>query len=797
MKDTKISIFRYLYESKDVPYIVTIEKALERIKNGAKSKDIINKIRSGTNAEEIQKLKFSLPCYVFSGEFKERNQNGLIKHSGLCILDFDKIPSDKELQKCKESLINISSVLAVFKSPSGKGLKAVIRIPESDKITHPRYFKEFQKLYNLDYFDISNSNVDRVCFESYDPEIYINWNAKVFDVKLNDEGYSVKDKVPLLPIENDSDIVEKIMAWHWGKDFVEGQRNAYIFDIAGAFCEYGVSKDYAEGYILNNIVHGDFTESEALNTIKSAYRTRQYKSKYFEDYQRAKSIRKDLSKGKDIVLKKHKITEDVYNEIKVAEEINDFWTITTDKNGNEKIKVDLLRYKKFLESSGFKKYFPHDTQKPTWVKIESNQVEETSVEKIKDFVLDYLSDRAEFKVWNYFAGYQNLFTESLLLMLDTVNLLILSDTKTTSYIAFQNGILEVTKDKINLVEYVDVDGYIWKSHIIKRDFIKSEKLENDYKTFIFNISNQKPLAIETSIGYLLCCYKNKMNNKAIILNDEVITDNPEGGTGKGLFIQGIQQIRRVSILDGKAFDDKKSFPYQTVSPETQILVFDDVKKNFDFESKFSLVTEGMTLERKNKDAIKLKVEDSPKVVISTNYAIKGEGNSHDRRRHELEVSQHYSKIKTPYDEFKREIFSDWDKDDFIAFDNYMVSNLQKYFIHGLVQQESVNIKKRKFIAETSMEFLEWVCDEENLRLYVKNDKAEKFAQFTNEYKDYQKWLTRKKFDIWLQKYATYIDLKYYSGHSGSYKWFMINKPDMDEAKLNEYTNNFEPLIPPF
>ena len=121
--------------------------------------------------------------------------------------------------------------------------------------------------------------------------------------------------------------------------------------------------------------------------------------------------------------------------------------------------------------------------------------------------------------------------------------------------------------------------------------------------------------------------RNKMNNKAIILNDEVISDNPEGGTGKGLFIQGIKQLKKTSILDGKAFDDKKSFPYQTVSQDCTVLVFDDVKQNFNFESKFSLVTEGLTLERKNKDAIKLSVEESPKLVISTNYAIKGAGNS--------------------------------------------------------------------------------------------------------------------------------------------------------------------------
>src|SRR5699024_4305636 len=111
-------------------------------------------------------------------------------------------------------------------------------------------------------------------------------------------------------------------------------------------------------------------------------------------------------------------------------------------------------------------------------------------------------------------------------------------------------------------------------------------------------------------------------------------------------------------LDGKTFDDKKSFPYQTVSTDTQVLVFDDVKKNWDFESKFSIVTEGITLERKNKDAIKLSVEQSQKMVISTNYVIRSEENSHDRRRNEIEIAQYYGANKTPYDDFGRQHFDD-------------------------------------------------------------------------------------------------------------------------------------------
>lgn len=788
MKDTKISIFRHLYESKDVPYQITLEKALERIKNGAKSLPLIEKIRTESDKEKRDKLKRNLPCYVFAGEFKERNTGGLVNHSGLFVADVDDFPSEEEQKRLQAELIANPYVLACFKSPSGdKGLKALVRIPKCNSVDHTRYFKQFCKEFNYDYFGTAQSNVDRVCFESYDPNIYINWNAKQYAPVLNDEGFETKEKPPVIPIDDDARIVDKIMAWNWSKDFQEGQRNAYIFDLAGAFCEYGVSREYAEGYILNNVVIGDFSELEAKTTIKSAYRKRQFGIKYFEDWDKIKKVKKDLPKGKEAVLKKHKISEDVFDEIKVEDEQEDFWYY----DDKDKIKVDNLKYKKFLERSGFKKYFPYDTQKPTWVKIISNQVEETSVEKIKDFVLDYLLERNEVEVWSYFVNYQLLFSENFLLMLDTVELLILKDTKDKSFIAYRNGILEVTKDKAELVEYVDVDGYIWKSHILNRDFVKSDDIKNDYQTFINNISGNNPKAIESAIGYLINTYKNKMNNKAIILNDEVITDNPEGGTGKGLFIQGLKQIRRVTIMDGKVFDDKKSFAYQTVSQETQILVFDDVKRNFDFESKFSLVTEGMTLERKNKDAIKLNVEDSPKIAISTNYAIKGEGNSHDRRRHELEVSQFYGKNKTPFDEFGRELFSDWTKQDFIKFDNYMIYCLQLYLTEGLISQESANIKKRKFIAETSMEFYEWITDRENFAFNIKHDKGEKFNQFTSEYKDFQKWLTRKKFAIWVQKYASYIDKGYFQGHSGEWKWFMINEKEYVETVDLDWTKNYD------
>lgn len=772
-----VSIFKELLKSKDVPYIISLDKCLERIKSGKTiSKDICLKIRSEKDDETIKKLKNSLPCILFAGEFSERNKNGLVKHSGLMVVDFDKFETPEKMNNHFELLKKNEHFYSIFLSPSGNGLKGVIKIPICDKINHEKYFKEFQKTFNYDYWDKSNCNVDRVCFESYDPDIYINKNATTFNPILVDSGYTYSERVPIIPIENEDVIVEKIMKFNFKKDFVEGERNNFIFDIAGLFCEYGVSQSYAENYILNNVVIGNFSETEAKNAIKSSYKKRDFGSKYFENFTKINSIKNDLNKGKKAVIEKYKINEEVYNEIVIAEEIKNFWYI----NEKGKISISNIDYKRFLERNGFKKHYPNGAEKHQFVYIESNKVEISSVPKIKDFVLNYLLEKNEFEVYNYCASFNNLFMDNYLILLDTIDLVMLNDTKDKSYIPYKNGILEVSKNKVELIDYIDIEYYIWKSQILNRDFTFYNNLENDYKTFIYNISNKEPLPLETTIGYLLSTYKNRSNNKAVILNDEVISENPEGGTGKGLFVQGIGHIRKTSIIDGKQFDTKKSFPYQTVSLDTKVLVFDDVKKNFDFEQNFSLVTEGLTLEQKNKDAIKLNIHESPKLIISTNYAIRGEGNSHNRRRLEIEVAQYYGSKIEPADEFGRQVFDDWDEQDFNRFDNYMVYCLQMFLNNGIIKQNAKNIKLRKFIAETNIDFYNWISDAENFELGKRNDKDVIFEKFIKENPDFSKFLKRNTFTIWVQKYANFIGLNYEQNQSNGQKWFAIFKNELTD-----------------
>ena len=258
-------------------------------------------------------------------------------------------------------------------------------------------------------------------------------------------------------------------------------------------------------------------------------------------------------------------------------------------------------------------------------------------------------------------------------------------------------------------------------------------------------------------------YKTSSNNKAVILNDETISENPNGGSGKGIFWNALSKVKRVADINGKSFSFEKSFPYQTVSADTQILVFDDVQKNFKFENLFSVITEGITLEKKNKDAIKIPVSKSPKIIITTNYTLGGVGGSFERRKFELEFSSYFSSKHTPLNEFGKMLFDEWGNDEWLKFYNYMLTCLQMYLINGLISYEYVNLEVRKFIKETSFEFYEW-ANNDTLKKDERLNKSMVFNTFLEDYPDFKKFnLSQKRFWMWVEKYCDFNKIEFTKG----------------------------------
>jgi len=772
-----VTIFQNIRDT-DTPFFRDVRTILDRIKDGTSStKDLVKKIRLEKRKPERQELKKQLPAICFSGTFNKRTDASLMEHSGLICLDFDGYTKQKELLQDKENLSKNKYVFSVFISPSGNGLKVLVKIP-ADEENHTMYFNSLEKYFNSPYFDKTSKNLSRVCYESYDPLIAINENSSIWDVIEEPEYTEVsktRDKATI-PITDENKIVEILVKW-WEKKYPmsEGQRNQNAYVLAMAFNDFGVNKSLAS-YVLNQFASDDFTLREIATTIDSAYKhTANFGTKYYEDEERINTIKAKLRRGVSkkeirIQLQDSNLDSDTIDSVlnKVEEEnaMQTFW----DRNDRGVIRVIHIQFKQFLEDNGFYKYCPEGGKNYIFVKVTNNLIDHTSDKEIKDFVLAHLLDLDDIAVYNYFADNTRFFREEFLSLLSTIEIYFIADNKDASYLYYKNCAVKITKEGTTTLDYLDLGGYVWKDHVIDRNFNMCDVTERcDFKKFVSNINGgdeQRVKSMESTIGFLMHGYKNLSFCPAIILNDEVISDNPEGGTGKGLIMNALSKMKKLVVIDGKSFAFERSFAYQLVSADTQILCFDDVRKHFDFERLFSVVTEGLTLEKKNKDAIKIPFSRSPKIAITTNYAIKGAGNSFARRKWELELHQYYTKEYTPLDEFGKLMFGDWNDDDWCEFDNYMIRCLSNYLRTGLVKSKFVNLKIRQLSAETCHEFIEWcglvdthhnreVMMQTDMRLY----KNELYANFVDEYPDYgprgRMSVSRTKFYKWLIAYGIY------------------------------------------
>jgi hypothetical protein len=771
MFNPKISVFRSLFNSKETPFTLEAIEVYNRIKQG--NPELIGKIKKLRAGDTDSKMQ--LMAIMFNGTFSERKDDGLIQHSGLCVLDFDKYPDAKTLKAERKRLMDCPYVYMMFTSPSGNGLKVVIRTPESDKFEHKRRFEAYKEYIQSNYFDVANSNVSRVCFESYDPDAYLNEFCEVFQGITQDKGYHKADKIAVLPIANEDRIIDLIMKFNHGK-FEDG-RNNWTFKVACCMAEYGVDQYAAKNYLLQ-YQQDDFTASEINNTVVNAYKSSNFNVKYFEDSQTVNKVKLKLKEGiKDEDIQKQlgvtgAIIESVKEEVQNSDDV--FW-----QADGKKITIVPHDYAKFLHKHGFAKYYPERSNKPTYVYIEENKVSESSVELIKDFVLKYCLAKGELDVYNHCAKSAQLFTESHLNMLESIDMRILQDSRYVSYIPFNNGVVQVTKDEVKLVSYIDIDGYIWKEQIIKRNFTRLPSHDNNFQDFVHKVSAQdaeRIKAMESTLGYLIHTFKDKTDQKAIIFNDQEIDDNPNGGSGKSLMLTAIGNIRKIIKIDGKAYNPSKNdFVYQRVNMDTQVLAFDDVKKHFDFEQLFSLITEGIPVNRKNKDEIYIPFERSPKIVITTNYVISGAGTSHDRRRHEIEFFQYFNSQRNPQDEYGKLLFDEWLKDEWAHFDNYMLSNLQMYLQKGLLRSISINADAKRFIQNTCKEFYDFVMDGNiaiDVRHYNKSC-TEAFQADTNGFKD----LDSRKFIKWVQVYALYKNYKFTKNKDHHGRYFEITIAD--------------------
>ena len=443
---------------------------------------------------------------------------------------------------------------------------------------------------------------------------------------------------------------------------------------------------------------------------------------------------------------------------------------------HQRLKISRTRFKRFLESEGYCKLKKDGGY--LFIRIVNNIVTEIDAIQVKDFVLHYLYTlpAEEFEDINrteiidaLMKGANVFFANQFFEFLITRNIQFRRDREREGFLFYKNGFVAITASGVQLIEYKDMEGYIWEKQIIDREF-QPTKLRSDFEEFLHNICRkdvQRTKALKSGIGYLIHTHKDPNNAKAVIFVDEKKSEGAYGRSGKGLVIKAISKVRTVVIEDGRNFNIGKNFAFQRVNADTNNVAIEDMREKFPFDRLFSIITEGITIEKKQRDEIFIPFPESPKIVISSNFTIQGIDDSTRDRQFIIEFSDHYNKKNRPVHEFGKNFF-DWDKQEWAAFDNLMIECVQLTLKDGLIEYDYATLEEKQLITETCDEFAEFST---TIVLNHEHNKKELFDNFVSEYPDFDPKgsgkLTQGKFTRWLKLWARIKEYEVIESKSGA------------------------------
>jgi len=262
---------------------LTLRQFLDVHKNPKESTiEVIEKIKEASKNNDL-KLKDSLKqnnLYSFVPSVKlDGNGRGLVNiidYNPVMMAEFDKINHANEL---KQRLFNnLKSVIGAWISPSGRGLKLMIRIPK------PKSVEEYKQYYcGLAYylsqyegFDGVNFNIVLPLFLSFDKEILVREDAEEWAQrggKINAfQVYEGEFEVPEdIEDEVKQKIIDKITYLINQIDDNAHPRIRNIATIFGGFCsQYGFNIEEADDLICSLIEDNLYMQKNPRGYCKTA-----------------------------------------------------------------------------------------------------------------------------------------------------------------------------------------------------------------------------------------------------------------------------------------------------------------------------------------------------------------------------------------------------------------------------------------------------------------------------------------------------------------------------------------------
>lgn len=341
---------------------------------------------------------------------------------------------------------------------------------------------------------------------------------------------------------------------------------------------------------------------------------------------------------------------------------------------------------------------------------------------------------------------------------------------------------------------INASNFTWRKDL------KGEEVSEDE----YNENTAHLVSKLCALGYLMLSAKDKSVAKAVVAMDGKQSEvgDSNGRTGKSLLGNLLEEVKVTTYINGKYKDiESDPFLWNDVTLKTQIVFIDDVRTNFSLEFLFSNITGNWSVNYKGGGRATLPFSDSPKIYLTTNHALNGEGSSFRDRQWRIAFSDYYNDEHKPIDDFGILFFDEWDFEQWNLTWNLLAECVQLYLRFGVVEAPGDRIIQRQLRQAMGEAFISWAdeyfSDDNHRNTPLKRkDIYDSFLEYSPSQRRYT---TPHAFKSKMRKYCTWKGLLFNphkydpqsglpmffdsdgrpddSDKSGGIEYFLIGDPD--------------------
>lgn len=267
-------------------------------------REITEQIQHLPEVTDLQPIKEQfLPAVSFNGVYS----NGIVQYSSVTALDFDHIPSQEAYTDLYLRLMKTPYVRNIYRTPSGRGLKALVLHDNQDPSKHNDLYQQLMRMFQTPYIktDPKCADLPRRNYLCYDPDVWSNPNPIGYHyiptAAIMNTASAMNISKPNIKRSNDTPSDASIMnllksrCRRYHPDYLcEGARRDGVFWFGTQASKAGVDYDYGLEYVIRLYGSseirltkgGSFTTDEIKENFNNGYEMESYD----EDFRKAFTV---------------------------------------------------------------------------------------------------------------------------------------------------------------------------------------------------------------------------------------------------------------------------------------------------------------------------------------------------------------------------------------------------------------------------------------------------------------------------------------------------------------------------